>query len=74
MYRERIGWIAPAGYNLAINSCDKGVPVHEMRPSQAAGSKSEEKCSVWCKHREASAAHRKAVEDELYLQYRAHDS
>ena len=49
------------------------VPVHEMRPSQAAGGNSEEECSVWCKHREASAAHGKAVEDKLYLQHMAHD-
>ena len=49
------------------------VPVHEMRPSQAAGSNSEEECSVWGKHREASAAHGKAVEEKLYLQHMAHD-
>ena len=49
------------------------VPVHEMRPSQAAGGESEEERSVWCEHREASAAHGKAVEDKLYLQHMAHD-
>ena len=56
----------------AVNCYNICIPVHEMGPSQAAGGECEEERSVWCKHREASAAHRKAVKDKLYLQHRAH--